>query len=1487
MLSRKTIVLFVFLSLFSGGLSDLSAATYYFSSTEGEDSRASVLARNPSTPWRSLHKLNLIMSSLSPGDSVLFKRGEVFYGTINVTNGGNSSAPIVFGAYGSGQKPIITSLIRLNGWTSKGNGVFESNTSINHNGRINVVTLNGTPYAMGRFPNSNAAGRGYLMIDAIPSDNAIQGSGMGGSVDWSGGEIVIRKNPWVIDRHPITGASNSRIDYGGIQTKYKAQRNYGFFIQNHPATLDEFGEWYFNENTQKLSVFFGNQNPEQVQVEVSNVSNLIHVNWGKGHLVFSNLDLRGANERGVFIEEAPNVSILNCNISLMGEFAIAGVLSHDLEVNGCKITESLNNGIFIPNTTRNVKIRNNEIVNTFMFNGMGRNADLNGQAIYTSGNADNGVIENNRIINTGYMAINFGGNNTIVKNNFIDNYCVHKTDGGGIYSWEGPTNRSLSNRLIKGNIVLNGIGYKEGTPDVFTVAPPPVEGIYLDDNTSGVSIKNNTLANISGKGVFFHNARNVDFEENLVYNSSEAVFFGDDNLGDAISNVNVFNNTLFLTKPDQYFFRFFSSKGNGFESLGKISSNNYVNPFGNAYGIFIERINSTQNANQILDLATWGKDAGFNFIPHKIDYYSSWRSTGNNLFANGNFDQNLGSVFCVGCSMSRKTGNGFSGGFLHVSAKRRDSFGLAINSLKANKHYALTFKAKSNKNTGLEVRVGEDGPPWTELNRPMVIELGTEIQTHKLLFLNKFNIEKANIVLFATADGVEIEMDEVIFTEAEVDFYNPEELFFDHNFSNSSSKRLIAGTYMDAKANVFPGSVDIPAFGGVALFRVNKELQSQLVPPTLSITHPVAVNSVAVGEKVKFLIDASGNGANLERVELFVDDKLVIGFTGAPYEHELVFEQVGSFTIKARVVAKNGLEAFSEAIVLQVVAAADPLVINWISPSDKQVFVEGDTILMAVELGSLEDKVELVEFLSNDVVIGNVKSPPFQLAITDFTDGFYLLKAVARSALGLEVSTNTISIRVGENKIPEIPKLLSPVNLTEGIVGVIKFSWEITAHAEKYSIQVAEDASFSKLIIDRSELTLSSFDFVNPEAGKRFFWRVSASNAMGTSLFSEVWQVQTLQRPMPPILGSPANLAKGLEGIVVFQWKGVGEVDEFQLQVSEFRDFSQRRVSRNNLKEESFTVDNLELGKTYFWRVRAVNRAGNSLYSAIREFQTRPSLAIPGAPILLSPSRSGTVQVGEVKFDWNPVPFASRYHIQVSRFSDFSQLVVFENQDLTTNSAFFSQPDPETIYFWRVRAINNSGTGPFSPVWNFKTDKVAALNAPELVSPIDAVAVFSSTVGFKWQAVEDSEYYQLFVSRDSTFKQNLLFKTSTPEFELNGLAVGERYYWKVVANGKRPSSVSNVRNFIVRDGNETLFGNILIYPNPFNDEIFLKFSNPIEGTIQLSLLDTKGALVIAYSKDAPSGLLAVQIPHTLSPGLYLLKVSENSGFAQTFRLVKK
>jgi len=91
-------------------------ATYYVDATNGNDSNSGT---SQSTPWKAISKVN--NSNFQPGDFILFKRGEIWRERLKVPSSGSLVNPITFGAYGLGNKPIITARDDIRNWTISGN----------------------------------------------------------------------------------------------------------------------------------------------------------------------------------------------------------------------------------------------------------------------------------------------------------------------------------------------------------------------------------------------------------------------------------------------------------------------------------------------------------------------------------------------------------------------------------------------------------------------------------------------------------------------------------------------------------------------------------------------------------------------------------------------------------------------------------------------------------------------------------------------------------------------------------------------------------------------------------------------------------------------------------------------------------------------------------------------------------------------------------------------------------------------------------------------------------------------------------------------------------------------------------------------------------------------------------------------------------------------------------------------------------------------
>ena len=108
MKKRYLILILLFISSFASCGSSTSpypakGTIYFVDATNGNDNNAGT---STGAPWKTVSKVNT--SSFSPGDAILFKKGETWRETLTVPFSGNAGGRITFGAYGTGANPVIT-----------------------------------------------------------------------------------------------------------------------------------------------------------------------------------------------------------------------------------------------------------------------------------------------------------------------------------------------------------------------------------------------------------------------------------------------------------------------------------------------------------------------------------------------------------------------------------------------------------------------------------------------------------------------------------------------------------------------------------------------------------------------------------------------------------------------------------------------------------------------------------------------------------------------------------------------------------------------------------------------------------------------------------------------------------------------------------------------------------------------------------------------------------------------------------------------------------------------------------------------------------------------------------------------------------------------------------------------------------------------------------------------------------------------------------
>ena len=492
-------------------------------SAKGADSNTGL---TQATAWQTITKLNASFGVIAPGDSILFKCGETFYGSIIVSKSGTSALPIVIGAYGTGANPIITGFTTLTTWTNSGGGIWISNVSSASTGLI-VVTINNNLQRLGRYPNANATNAGYFTYAAV-SGTTLTGPALSSITDWTGAEVVVRKLHWIIDRCRITSHSGGTVTYTNptdvSNSAYPGKAGYGYFFQDDIRTLDQFGEWFLNKSTKDLSINFGTANPASYSIKASTIDTLLNVGGGpdgrpsNDNITICNLSFAGANKQAVYARYGLGITVKNCtfnnNFTAINLNNTAGSTTRYNVITNC-----LNNGIQQSSySTYSTAIQYDTIKNTGLFAGMGGSGDGSYTGITQGG--DNTIVQNNEIDSTGYVGLVFTGNNVQINYNYITNFCNIKDDGGGIYTASGDGSITQNNRVVSYNTVIGGIGAVEGTPN-FTAPGTTYDahGIYMDAGANHAYVHHNTIANIpQGQAIFLNMATDLIVSYNTFYN---------------------------------------------------------------------------------------------------------------------------------------------------------------------------------------------------------------------------------------------------------------------------------------------------------------------------------------------------------------------------------------------------------------------------------------------------------------------------------------------------------------------------------------------------------------------------------------------------------------------------------------------------------------------------------------------------------------------------------------------------------------------------------------------------------------------------------------------------------------------------------------------------------------------------------------------------------------------------------------------------------
>jgi photosystem II stability/assembly factor-like uncharacterized protein len=341
-----------------------------------------------------------------------------------------------------------------------------------------------------------------------------------------------------------------------------------------------------------------------------------------------------------------------------------------------------------------------------------------------------------------------------------------------------------------------------------------------------------------------------------------------------------------------------------------------------------------------------------------------------------------------------------------------------------------------------------------------------------------------------------------------------------------------------------------------------------------------------------------------------------------------------------------------------------------------------------------------------------------------------------------------------------------------------------------------------------------------------------------------------LSAPNVPQLISPPNNSLSQPLTPTMVWSNVGG-DYYKIHISTNPTF--------NVITDSATITNtqyvvpfgkLQTGITYFWRVNATNSIGTSTWSSIWNFATYTG---PPAPMLIYPS-NGAINIQLTPtFDWSDVSSAIYYLFQISTDSLFN--IIIDSASLTSSqySIVSGKLNSGILYYWRVKAFNNNGSGPWTIVWKFTTASVPT--APNLVYPTNGMIGVSPTPTLNWDTLINANYFKMQISTVSNFA--IITDSATVNISQYSVPAGKlqlnyTYFWRVNAsNSMGTGPWSSTWQFTVSTVGLNIIGNEIPdkfrlysnYPNPFNPATKIKFDLPKKSFTSLIVYDALGRAV--------------------------------------------
>jgi len=572
----------------SGGSEDFGTnGDYFVSSSTGSDTNAGTT----SSPWASIDKVN--SQSFPAGTIIKFKAGDSWAGTLTPPTSGTSGSPIVYGAYGTGEKPKIYGSEEITGWSVYSGNIYKAT----FNTDINQIFIDGERMRLARYPNA-----GYHTITGVTSTTVFTSTDLDAGTNYANATFVGRTEAWAMDTKTVASSSSQTITLSS-STVYSISTGEGFFLCNKLEFLDQAGEWYYDSGSNTVYLWTPNgDTPANYEVRGSTIDYGVSIT-SKNYITLENLEIAHNASIAINTDYCSNLTIYNVDIDSPDSkgvkvnhntFGYIGVLNID----GA-------NHIGIEANTSYSTIEYNNITNIGLFDNLGKSGQggvLDGTAIWNTAGTSN-TIRYNRINSVGYNGIRWNSTYSTISKNYLKNTMLVKQDGGAIYTWSSDyANSTAYGSTVTNNIILYSYGTKVG----YTSDRIYGYGIYLDGKTRNVKVTGNTVAHCGNACIYVHNSGEDTIQNNTFFDARYVMYL-EGEYGNSVFENNI---SLGLDR-DHESFTTTKNAGQRLSATAIYTNNTYINHYATSDPIRF------RNEDAFTNFATWqsstSQDSGSTF----------------------------------------------------------------------------------------------------------------------------------------------------------------------------------------------------------------------------------------------------------------------------------------------------------------------------------------------------------------------------------------------------------------------------------------------------------------------------------------------------------------------------------------------------------------------------------------------------------------------------------------------------------------------------------------------------------------------------------------------------------------------------------------------------------------------------------------------------------------------------------------------------------